>query len=54
MRMVLGAGMHRIELELARGCVWYRLPFIGQGHWTTDTGWTVDGWAEVRHEGSQL
>lgn len=44
MNFRIGAGRYRIELELHCRWVWYRLPFIGQGHWTPIMGWSVDGW----------
>lgn len=50
MNFRIGAGRYRIELEIYRRCIWYRLPFIGQGHWTRQTEWAVDGWAAVRDE----
>ncbi len=50
MRLTLGSGAYRIELELNRAWGWYRLPFIGQGHWDRKFGgWTTDGWAAVKH-----
>ncbi|MCZ0960899.1 hypothetical protein [Paracoccus benzoatiresistens] len=54
MNVYLGRGRHRIELELHRHWVWYRLPYIGQGHWTRNSGWAVDGWPEVAGEGPQV
>ena len=54
MNVYLGNGRYRIELELGRRWVWYRLPFIGQGHWTTGSGWAVDGLQEVAEEGPQV
>ena len=47
MNVYLGRGRHRIELELHRYWVWYRLLFIGQGHETRGSGWVVDHWQEV-------
>lgn len=48
----LGHGPYRVELELNRNQVWYRLPLIGQGQWWRGQGWTMNGWAEARNEGS--
>lgn len=47
-----GHGPHRVEFEVNRHQVWYRLPLIGQGQWWRGQGWVVDRWPEVKNEGS--
>ena len=44
----LGNGLHRLQIELYRGWVYIRLPFVGEWHLAdrADNGFT--GWKELR------
>lgn len=50
MSIIVGRGRYRIEIQLYRHWIWYRLPFIGQGHWAKGNSWNVDNWAEIKDE----
>jgi hypothetical protein len=53
LHLQFGTGPHRLQLELYRGWVYIRLPFIGEWLWNKQPNWTMaeriwTGWAEVR------
>jgi hypothetical protein len=51
---IIGSGRYRIELQASRYSIWYRIPFIGQGHWSKEGfgGWAIDDWKTIKDDGT--